>query len=196
MTTRIISFITKLSAALIVLTGLASVHAFADAFTANSSRSGSPVSHSALTTAFTTMAVASPDECNASTGFFGLVPWYHYLPAGDFGPTTSSGANADKSDANLDKCDINSNFHILANGQNSPSAVPLIILALIDNLLRIGAMAAVGFVIYGAIRFMTSQGNPDGASKAQSTIINALIGLGIAIVAVSFVTYLGNKLGG
>jgi hypothetical protein len=53
----------------------------------------------------------------------------------------------------------------------------------------------VAFIIYGAIQYTASQGNPDSMSRAQNTILNALIGLAVAIVAVAFVSFLGNKLG-
>jgi len=55
---------------------------------------------------------------------------------------------------------------------------------------------AIAFVIYGAIQYIASQGSPDATSKAQSTIINALIGLAITIVAITFVSFLGRSLGG
>jgi len=105
-------------------------------------------------------------------GFLGLDPWYQYL--------------------NLDQttCEIK-NFNIMP----PDSDIPLVLLALANDLLRIAGLVAVGFVIVGAIQLITSQGNPDDAANAQSTIINALVGLVIAIVAVAFVSFLGSKLG-
>lgn len=113
------------------------------------------------------------DSCQKGHDFLGLLPWYHYL-------------HVDPS-----SCDIK-NFQVL--GSNSD--IPLILLAVVDDLLRIGALVAIGFVITGAIRLITSQGNPEDTGKAQNTIINALVGLVIAIVAAAFVSFLGNKLGG
>ncbi|HET8709336.1 MAG TPA: hypothetical protein VFL85_03585 [Candidatus Saccharimonadales bacterium] len=108
----------------------------------------------------------------ADRTFLGLVPWYHYLK--------------------LDKnCEI-PNFTLLG----SHSDILLIILAVIDDLLRIAGVVAVVFVIYAGFRYVTSQGSPEETSKAQSTIINALIGLAIALIAVGVVSYIGNKLGG
>lgn len=115
-------------------------------------------------------AAALAEKC--STGFFGLVPWYHYLK--------------------LDKnCEV-PNFTLLG----AHSDLLLIILAIVDDLLRIAGVVAVAFVIYAGFRYVTSQGSPEETSKAQSTIINALIGLAIAMIAVAFVSYVGNKLGG
>jgi hypothetical protein len=110
--------------------------------------------------------------CN-QTGFLGLVPWYHYLP-----------------DSKFQGCDIK-NFTVLGG----KSDLPLVLLAVVDDLLRIAGLVAIAFVIVGAVRYVTSQGNPDDAAKAQSTIINALIGLAVAMISVAIVSFLGARLG-
>lgn len=124
---------------------------------------------------FNNLILLFADACDKSGGFLGLVPWYHYI-------TLSSG------------CEVR-DFNLLPSG-GQPSDVPLVLLALVDDLLRIAGILAVGFVIYGGIQFIGSQGNPEQTSKARSTIINALLGLALAMVAVAFVSYLGNRLGG
>lgn len=105
--------------------------------------------------------------------FFGLKPWYEYL------------------DTNSD-CTIRS-FNVL--GGPGGSDFILVALALLDNLLRIAGFIAIGYVIYGGILYVTSQGSPDQTGKAQNTILNALIGLVIAVISVAFVTFVGNRLG-
>lgn len=105
--------------------------------------------------------------------FVGLLPWWQYLPATDF-----------DNDCNIVHFDV---LH--------GSDVPLVLLAVVDDLLRIAALAAIAFVIYGAIKYTTSQGDPESASKAQSTIVNALIGLVIALVSIAFVSFISNQLG-
>lgn len=113
---------------------------------------------------------AATNQCKPL--FFGLRPWYYYL----------------EQDAN---CNI-INFTVLdAEG----SDFLLIALALVDDLLRIAAFVAVGYIIYGGILYMTSQGAPDQAGKAQSTIQNALIGLVIAVASISLVGFVGNRIG-
>lgn len=119
---------------------------------------------------------AAPADCSHT--FFGLRPWYHYLP-----------------DSRFNGCDIKS-FNIFPGGNGQPSDVPLVLLAVIDDLLRLAGIVAVAFIIVGAIQMIISQGNPEDRGKAQSTIINALIGLAVAIVAASFVSFIGNRLGG
>lgn len=117
------------------------------------------------------MLLFAAGQCADKT-FLGLVPWYHYLK--------------------LDKnCEV-----INFNPLGSHSDLLLIALAVIDDLLRIAGIVAVAFIIYAGFRYVTSQGSPDETSKAQSTILNALIGLAIAMIAVALVSYIGNKLGG
>jgi hypothetical protein len=105
--------------------------------------------------------------------FFGLKPWYQYL----------------ETDSN---CNIQ-NFKVL--GGTSGSDFVLIGLALIDDLLRIAGFIAVLYIVYGGVLYVTSQGSPEQTGKAQNTIQNALIGLVIAIISVSFVTFLGGRIG-
>jgi Type IV secretion system pilin len=124
-----------------------------------------------MMTPFYTIATAT-DPCQQHD-FFGLVPWYHYLK--------------------LKGCDIGT-FNILPSS-NTPSDVPLVLLAVVDDALRIAGIVAVAFVMVGAFQYVSSQGNPEQTARAQSTIINALIGAAFAVVSVAFVSFVGSKLG-
>jgi hypothetical protein len=125
-------------------------------------------------TALPTALFAAAPVCKKT--LLGLIPWYQYL-------------TLDPKDCHILNFD-NANQVL---GQHS--AFLLIILAIIDDLLRIAAFVAVGYIIYGGIQYITSQGAPDSTKKALSTIINALIGLAVAIMSASIVGYLGHKLG-
>ncbi len=123
--------------------------------------------------------------------FFGLEPWYNFLPDDDF-----YGSN----NQNVNPCSLkcfNLTEQPKANdcGQTK-SDLPLILLAVIDDLLRITGMVAVAFVLYGGFQYVSSQGNPDATTRAQGTILNALIGLALAIVSILIVSYIGNAVGG
>lgn len=120
-------------------------------------------------------AASASSPCEAHS-FFGLLPWYRYL---QLDPKT---------------CDV-INFNLLPGG-GQQSDLLLIMLAVVDDLLRIAGLVAVGFIIYASISFITSQGNPEDTARARGTAINAIIGLVVAIVAVVFVSFIGNKLGG
>lgn len=122
-------------------------------------------------------------ETCTKTKVLGLVPWYNYLPIGN--DTTGT-------------CSIN-----FTTAQQQPQSFlglhsPLLLvgLAVIDDLLIIAAYVAVGYVIWGGMQYTTSQGSPDKTKKAQGSIINALAGLVIALLATAIVSYLGTQLGG
>ena len=132
-----------------------------------------------ITPLFQTFAAA----CDKTT-FLGLVPWYQYL-------NLSADATG--------RCAV-TNFNPSATGDqtgafgaHSPGL--LIGLAVLDDLIRVAAMVAVGYIVYGGIQYMTSQGSPDMTKKAQQTIINALIGLGVALMGSAIVAFVGNQLG-
>ncbi len=105
--------------------------------------------------------------------FFGLRPWFHYL----------------KTD---DQCNV-IDFQFLPT--DGKSDLLLILLAVVDDLLRIAGFVAIGFIIYGGLLYVTSQGSPEQTQKAQQTIQNALIGLGVAVVAIATVSFFGSRIG-
>jgi hypothetical protein len=122
------------------------------------------------------MVAVAPAACDKT--FLGLTPWYHYLSSSDF---SSNG------------CAI-SNFTFLPTAGAGGSDIPLILLAIVDDLLRIAGIVAVAFVIYGGYQYVTSQGQPEKTARAQNTITDALVGVAIAVAAISIVTFLGDKL--
>lgn len=129
---------------------------------------------------------ATPVNCDADRAktFLGIFPtWYKYIK--DYRPQSVLGND-------------------LGCGFYSPSGSSLdwgqytvqISLAVIDILLRAGALAAVAFIILGGYKYMSSQGEPKNIEAAMATIINAVIGLGIVILASVIVAFIGNRLGG
>ncbi len=130
------------------------------------------------------------DQCNK--GFLGLKPWYYFMPK-------ELGVPA-KGNLQKDDCGIRC-FNLFPQDAHKPnecgqtqSDIPGIALVLIDNLLRIAGLVAVAFIIIGAFQYVASRGNAERTAQAQSTIINALTGLIIALVAVAFVSFLGKSL--
>lgn len=117
-------------------------------------------------------------ECPGQ-GFLGIPNWYKYLE-------TELRSEAPRI------CEVN--FQLMRGGKFSGSDILLIGLGVIDILLRIAAYVALAFVLYGSIKYITSQGSPDATKSAQNTILNALVGLAIAIVASAVVAFLGNRI--
>jgi hypothetical protein len=70
----------------------------------------------------------------------------------------------------------------------------LIVAAVIEILLRVAAIVAVVFIIYAGFSYTTSQGDPEGTAKAKSTLINALVGLGIAVTAAAIVSFIAGNI--
>ena len=107
--------------------------------------------------------------CDPNKTFFGLPAWYKYL---------SPDADA------LGNC---------AFKLQNINDIWLIAAALIEMLLRLGALVAVGFIIFGGVKYISSQGEPDRTKNALGTIINALVGLVISLIAAQVVSFIAGK---
>lgn len=101
-------------------------------------------------------------------GFFGLPTWYKYLDV-NFGGAP---------------CEIEFDAR-------SAQSYVRVAMAVFEILMRITGYVSVAFVMYGAFQFLTSQGEPDKYAAARTTILNALIGLVIALFAVAIVNLVG-----
>lgn len=69
-----------------------------------------------------------------------------------------------------------------------------IVLNIIEIILQIIAYTAVGFVMYGGFKYISSTGRADKIKEGRELIINAVIGLAISILAASIVGYIGANL--
>jgi len=142
-------------------------------------------------------ATSLADKC--TNGFLGLEPWFKFLPDADFNDgSAAENPGLSAKDASHAKCDVRC-FNLWQ--QNAPnqcgkkdSDMPLVLVAIVDDLLRIAGIVTIGFVLYGAIQYVTSQGDSQSTARAQGTIINALIGMAIAMISVLVVSYIGNSL--
>ena len=119
--------------------------------------------------------------CDRNYKLLGIIPtWYEYM--GSYGPVTSNNKFVPG-----DTCGV-------VNGSvyDYPAQIGL---AMIDILLRIGALVAVVFIIMGGYRYMSSQGEPKNIEVAMATLVNAAIGLAIVLTATVIVSFVGAKLG-
>lgn len=121
------------------------------------------------------------DECeNVSSGAIEFIPkWYKYL---DARYSVEHGCQLD------DDANPNTPF-------NFARAVPKVLLAVFEILMRIVGILTVVFVIYGGFQYLTSTGEPDKAKAARTTIMNALVGMMIAIFATVIVNVVGRNIG-
>lgn len=123
----------------------------------------------------TVLAADASANCTNTTTFLGIPSWYEYL-------------NVQQPDPSTHVCQT--------TAPNGGNPIPFVGLAVIDILLRVAALVALIFVVYGGFRFATSQGSPDAISKGKKTVVNALVGLVIAVLAsqiVKFAAYLLSK---
>lgn len=116
--------------------------------------------------------------CNAN-GFLGFPKWYKYLPHEDVANQKSILGGSPQTVCNV--------------RADSLSDIGPILAAVVEILLRISALVAVIFVIVGGVKYITSQGEPERLKQALGTIVNALIGLVIAITATAFITFIGGR---
>jgi Type IV secretion system pilin len=119
--------------------------------------------------------------CSTDSTIFGIPTWYKYLEVNE---VLVRGIRT---------CQIQAD--IFKDNTLDLTVALLIGFGILDILLRIGALVAVGFIMYAGVQYVSAQGEPDKAKKALGTIINALVGLGITIVAAAAVAFVGNRIG-
>jgi hypothetical protein len=65
----------------------------------------------------------------------------------------------------------------------------VIALNFVEILLQIVAYVAAGFLVWGGFKYIKSEGDPGKISEAKMAIINAIIGLVIALASVAIVDF-------
>ena len=119
-------------------------------------------------------AVATSENCTKNSNrILGFPTWYKYL-----NPTFDDAIKECRLDFDL----------------KNPGDFGKVVLAITEILLRVGGIAAVGFVLYGGFSFIVSQGDPQKSVAARRTILNALIGIVIAGIAVFIVQIVATNL--
>ncbi len=86
------------------------------------------------------------------------------------------------------------NCSIKSPGADLSGFVWKIVFNIVEIALQLVAYIAVGFVMYGGFQYIISGDSSDGMSKAKTTILNALIGLVIAIFSVAIVNIAGGAI--
>lgn len=120
-------------------------------------------------------ADVSPTELQNASGeckdsfVFGFPTWYKYLP----------------------KRDVATCQPMI----EEPQQIILILFAVVEAVIRAAAFIAFGYLIYGGFKYITSQGSPEGTKNAKDTIINAVVGLVIALMAIPLISFFGNRIG-
>lgn len=108
--------------------------------------------------------------CSPGSGGLQIVPtWYKYLPSQNIGGKCTPMVTV-------------------------PDSIVPIALAVVEILLRIAGMVAVLYIIYGGYLYILSAGDTDKAAAGRTTIINALVGLMLAMFATAIVNLVGRNI--
>lgn len=121
--------------------------------------------------------------CALDESVMGFPTWYKYLEG------TEDKATGICMPLGTQTFDINN-----PNSLSKINSLAGIGLAIIEILLRIVVMVAVAFVAYGGFKYLISQGEPGEVQAAKNTILNAFIGLVIAMLATGLVNFIGNTI--
>lgn len=124
---------------------------------------------------FSQFAQAAGSACQLPQRVFGIPTWYRYLPG--------------EIDAVGNNCQVSTSISIW-----DPKPLLGIGIAFIEILLQLGAIVAVAYIIYAGFTYLTSNGDPERAKAGKDTILNALIGLVIVIMATVIVGFIGQSL--
>ena len=117
---------------------------------------------------------ASGDPCTPQQSVFGIPTWYKYLDGQEF-PTG--------------ECALIGEF-----AQNKMDSLLSIGLAVTEILLFLAGLFAIVYIIYGGFRYVLSQGEPENTKIAKDAILNAVIGLVIAVLASAVVRFIGTTI--
>ncbi len=126
-------------------------------------------------TAFAASDVAKT-PCQPTQSILGFPTWYQYLDGEEVQGKCSPVIYTDNPDES-----------------SSLNALP-IGLAIFDIAMTVAGLVAVVMVFVGSIRYILTLGEPARASSAQNTVINALVGLVIILIASRVVAFIAVRL--
>lgn len=72
----------------------------------------------------------------------------------------------------------------------------VIVLNILQAVITAAGYIAVGFIIWGGIKFIKSQGDPGQINESRDTIVNASIGLVIVLASVAIINFVTANIAG
>lgn len=123
-------------------------------------------------------------ECKSS--FLGFPAWYDGLPRKE---GTCNVAMSEKTETNEQ-----GQVEEVTDESTLQNFVLLIALNVIEILLRLIGYAAVGFIIYGGFKYLTSAGSADRVTAGRKIILNAVIGLVISFFSIAIVNLVAGNI--
>ena len=80
-------------------------------------------------------------------------------------------------------------------GVDSSGSLISSVINIVNAMLALAAIAAVVFIIIGGVRYITAQGDEDAVLQAKNTVIYAIIGIVIIILAAVIVNFFVGQVG-
>ena len=118
-----------------------------------------------LTPSQLALAQAQPqDGCGDTRYFLGIPSW-------DRGLTSCEDIGIDE----------------LVDSDKKANPIFIVMLNITEMITRLAGLVAIVFVIVGGFKYVLSEGNPQKVSEAQATVMNAVIGLVIAVLAIAVI---------
>jgi hypothetical protein len=114
------------------------------------------------------------NACEPANSFLGIPTWYKYLPGEETTETLTQTT-------------------VCTPQLNSLADVWLIGAAILDILLRLAALLAVFYIVFAGVKYIQSQGQPDQTKKAKDALVNAIVGLVIAVTAAVLVSFIAGR---
>ena len=91
------------------------------------------------------------------------------------------------------ECD--SEGHVDLEGQEIGHVAIVVALNIVDIVLRMLSIVAIGFIIYGGFQYLIARGEPANMAKGKATITHAVVGLIIGIASAGIVGFVSSRLG-
>lgn len=134
-----------------------------------------------------TQALSVGESCDdfKNNNLIGVPAWYKYLPG--------EGVQQITADGNLGDIVCQPTIKTQEEEKIPINNILLVVAAVIEILIRLAGLVAFVFLIYGGFMYLTSSGNAESISKAGSTLLNAAIGLGIAVSATAFINFFASR---
>lgn len=134
--------------------------------------------------------------------FFGLAGIANAAPGDSVTPTTgSSGGNSSGGGTGINvfqNCDTaggTTSGQQICGAKDDPEAFTKMMTNIINAIFFVLGMIAVIMIIVGGVKYTTSNGDPQGIKSAKDTIMYAVIGLVVAILAYTIVNFVVASLG-
>ena len=94
--------------------------------------------------------------------------------------------------------DVDGNCAVRSPGDDANAQANFIwkiVLNIIEDLLQVVGYATTGYIMYGGFLIMTSNGSSDKVAHGRKTIMNAAIGLVVALSSVAVVSFISSNIG-